>query len=125
MGTDWPEEFGTIRENQLRSNMFDEELMPNRGNANVQPSLFQAFNRQRPQLYAQRAALYAASQEICTSGAVEEGVSIGADVATSSKDAELQNAEATFAEDVKGNFSNSHDQPSPYGAFKKGGMLQF
>lgn len=82
MRNEGPDDSGTLRNNLLRSTMFDEELMQNRGSAEVLSSLLKAFERHHPQLYTWRAALLVTSQEIGTSDPVEDEVSNGADVAT-------------------------------------------
>lgn len=48
MGGDLPEDFNSIEFNLLRTTMFHEKLMRNRGNAEIRPFLFRTFNRRRP-----------------------------------------------------------------------------
>lgn len=63
MGTDRPEDFDTVKDNLLKTTVFDVDLEKNKGNGEALLSFLKPYRRRRPQLYAQRVALLSASQE--------------------------------------------------------------
>lgn len=63
MGTDCPEDFDTVKDNLLRTTVFDNDLEKFHGHGRILPPLLKAYKRHRPQQYAQRVSLLSASQE--------------------------------------------------------------